>query len=676
MNGARTRAGLVPALLCPAIAALACLLGLGESARAQAPLIDLTALSDLDRAQREIVSVPPERAMPLVLWVGPGEAGGTAFIDFQQDATQLAVIEVEIPADRADWGPIVVPAALPGRSSTVTVSLQMDDGSRDTTVFGQVLGVVDQPLRFGLDRSDDLFILTIGDSSLLAVDRTLAGGGFNPRRQRAGQPQPALAKLDAIPLPHTLLTGSPRLFDAATAVLVGPTPTAVLPEIDRSLAAWVRGGGQLVLPLDQAHDWPITAALVGERVRLREGALELTPEAAREGWTLDPAEPWHATGPVGLGWASVLVGDPQRLGLGPVEVMDWWRQALEPVAEPVGPATPPSMRYGDAVSYEISQLLEIEPPDDLAWIVLGLLVALAVVVGVVDPIVLGKLRLRRLSWLTAGGWIALASVIAWQLPGLVRATRTQAGMVEVIDQRPGHPAQRVGVVTLFADSPMRAAYDDSLGSWWRGISVPMGAVSRASLPMTLRDSGLVPSGPIDAAAFTVRSAMFTGTTQPVPIDLSHDGVRFVARVGLDGGWRVEGASVRTAEGTFNAERLGLPAIEFNPVATGQMFFTLGGELPTALERMRTLDHLAQVPGFALVTLVLERQRGIEAIRPESGPPIDGLERRIVRAIVPDPLGTQGAEYDGQPQDVQPQDVQPQDAQHQDDAHQQSQEQGP
>ena len=630
-----------------AIAAL--LVALAPAALAQAPIVDLTAMSDLARAEREQVSVPPERAMPLVLWVGPGQAGGLATIDFQQDATQLAVIEVQIPANRATLTPIVVPAALPGRSSTVTVSVNMDDGSRDITVFGQVLGVVDEPLRFGLDRADDLFIMTIGDSSLLVVDRSLAGGGFNPRRQRAGQTQSALARIDAIPMPLALLTGEPRLFDAATAVLVGPPATAVAPAIDRGLVAWVRGGGHVVVPLDGLSDWQALGALIGERVEVRGDELALLPVAVRDGWAIDPATPWLATGPVGLGWATVSLGDPQRLGLGPNEVLERWRQTLAPVAEPYDAALVQArtVRYGDAVSYEISQLLEIEPPDDLAWIVLALLVALALLVGLVDPIVLGRLRLRRLSWLTAAGWIALASVVAWQLPGLVRATRTQAGIVEIIDQGPDGIAHRVGLITLFADSSMQASYDASLGSWWRGVSVPMGAVSRAAFPLVLRDGSLVPSGPIDAAAFTVRTALFAGLVEPVGVQLAYSDDRFVAEVAVDEGWRVTAASLALASGTHAGERLG-QRIVFSQAPTGESFFTLANELPTAYERDRAMDHLVGTGNHALVTVIMERERDIEAIRPTLGPAIAGLERRVLRAVVPMPPDAPEVPPDMQP----------------------------
>ena len=63
--------------------------------------------------------------------------------------------------------------------------------------------------------------------------------------------------------------------------------------------------------------------------------------------------------------------------------------------------------------------------------------ALALLVGPIDYLLLGKLKLRHRSWLTALAWIAIASTLAAVAPRLIRSGSTNAIALRVVDHTAG-----------------------------------------------------------------------------------------------------------------------------------------------------------------------------------------------------------------------------------------------
>lgn len=646
---------------CAVLAILLSLALVTPVARAQsdgAPGVGFTALSDFAQAQSRPAVVPAERALPMIVWVEAGAAGGMARIEFQQDASQVAVIMAPIPANRVTLTPIVIPAAFSSRMTSVTVAVEMDDGSVGTTMFGQRFGVQGEPLTFDFARGDNPLVMMLGDSSLAPIGEAVAR-----RSQNRG-----VSNADFVAWDPGLLTSEPRLLDVATAVLLGQTVRVVRPEVERAVAAWLEQGGHAIVLLDEVADWPSVAGLVAQKV-VRDGAeLVLTDAGRAHGWSIDPQRPWLATGPIGFGMATVLAEDPQRAGRGPNEMLTSWSAVLEPMAlrteagadmasaknpsqarrRPVRPA----IGFSDAAVVSISALFTIDPPDRVVYVVLGLLLGLVLLLAVVDPLVLKRLRLRRMSWLTASLWIVLASGIAWLLPTLTRSEASQTGLVEVVDQLDGGPAYRTGLVAAFAATPLRYEYrvpgtgagSDAGQSWWRGIAAPTSSLSGAELPLRLDGDRITPGGEVSSGSFTLRSALYTAPA-PERIDaaLSVDaGVLIASLDGVPSGMSVMRAWLETESGTRVGEVAGR-SIRFE--RRGQIDDDVMSStfLPVSADRRFSIRQRVQTGAWAAVWLVLERRGPIDAIR--STQEIEGIERRVVRAVVPLPAGAQEAESD-------------------------------
>ncbi|MBX9737506.1 MAG: hypothetical protein K2X32_11325 [Phycisphaerales bacterium] len=192
-------------------------------------------------------------------------------------------------------------------------------------------------------------------------------------------------------------------------------------------------------------------------------------------------------GPVGFGQLLVLGFDPSRVAepISGEATADVWSTLLTEQARLVNPApwndefdymlgSGRSRSAGYGVQMAIASLCTPRPPSLTVIIVIilgGLL--LAALIGPIDLLVLGFLKARQYAWLTATGWLLLASVAAWILPEILRPLPGSANRVEVVDvlaQPESSASMTAGVTTIFVGKA--GAIPENLGrsASFRGIS--------------------------------------------------------------------------------------------------------------------------------------------------------------------------------------------------------------
>jgi hypothetical protein len=207
---------------------------------------------------------------------------------------------------------------------------------------------------------------------------------------------------------------------------------------------------------------PVPASTAGQRT------LRLTERGRAEGWTVRwPASGREdggslAEGPCGLGWVTVLGFDPRSATVANTTVATTaaWEEALEgSMGDWLDAASRDDTQRNawwfatepdsySAIRAGLDRIVRTpELGDTVYWLILGGALLFAALVGPVDYLVLSRLRLSHRSWLTALGWIALASFLAYAGPRVVRATATTVSRLTVIDtvMPPlvgGEPAER------------------------------------------------------------------------------------------------------------------------------------------------------------------------------------------------------------------------------------------
>ena len=103
------------------------------------------------------------------------------------------------------------------------------------------------------------------------------------------------------------------------------------------------------------------------------------------------------------------------------------------------------------------------------WI-LGAGLALALLLGPIDALVLRRFHRTNRSWATALGWIALASVVAYTVPTRLRAGPTSFMQFQIADMIDGEWSS-VTCHGVFAGSTRRSRYDGAPSdSWWRPVT--------------------------------------------------------------------------------------------------------------------------------------------------------------------------------------------------------------
>lgn len=289
-----------------------------------------------------------------------------------------------------------------------------------------------------------------------------------------------------------------------------------------ALKRWLTAGGSLVLIVNQpASAWPslldiedptgglitvsdvrtdtpgLNAAFAelfkdgdqpsSPRSDLPLRTVRLSDRAVAQGWLIkgrlaaEPNSGLLACGPVGFGRLAIIGFDPLAaereivLANAARHYKHIFTKALELIPRPYWDTAARSANqysYGTSSSYfasvennaklaAIRSLANVAPLGTAviwAFVIFGL--ALALMVGPGDLMLLRFLRLRHRSWISALVWIALACCAGYFIPPMIRASPTSANRCEVIDslQLPEETFNVcTGVSTIFAGGPINDA---------------------------------------------------------------------------------------------------------------------------------------------------------------------------------------------------------------------------
>lgn len=250
-----------------------------------------------------------------------------------------------------------------------------------------------------------------------------------------------------------------------------------------------------------------TAAVLSPSLTVRP--IRLTELGRSLGWRThwpisdadgDPSTPVDerpallAEGPLGLGFVCLVGFDPADalLGVNRPATATLWTHVLAGTLEPFGASgdrrdhAPPwggQLGSGDhpearaGIAAGLDDLADVDVPSGTAFYVLaGACALLALLVGPVDAVLLKRLGRRQSSWLTALGWIGLASLVAYAIPVIGRETEGRLGRLNVVDQihdQRGSPtlARQAALTAIFSSRAGNATletHDDS--AWWRTVS--------------------------------------------------------------------------------------------------------------------------------------------------------------------------------------------------------------
>lgn len=248
-----------------------------------------------------------------------------------------------------------------------------------------------------------------------------------------------------------------------------------------------------------------TSVEVSPTIRVR--ALRLTDEGRRLGWVLDDGALLEssgdsgvrtgavATGPVGLGMVTLVGFDPAaapRIVHSGASAMVWdallsptlnglWKDVNEARANGVwywdgySPRASSDIRSAQAIVSCLESVSMIPPVGHGTFLTLGLVVlALGLLLGPGDMLWLKFMKWRQHWWITALGWIVLATLGAWYLPRIVRAAPSAMFRLTqedaIVDESGRTLAWRDGVTGVFAGRYVQVRLEDSqTGTWWRPV---------------------------------------------------------------------------------------------------------------------------------------------------------------------------------------------------------------
>jgi len=313
---------------------------------------------------------------------------------------------------------------------------------------------------------------------------------------------------------------------------IEPTVEAVMPPELSAL------GVRSVARASEQGQWAAADKVNGRLIRLSD-------KARSRGWVVRwgvmggaPDEGFAAEGPIGLGWVTVLGIDPEHVPkiLTKAGTSAVWRDAMSTAlsqsridleASRTKMQQQPWMSQGSGspepgLSEVLQPVNRIEPPGTRMFVgIVGLMGLLAILVGPIDLLRMRAARRRERpmmpTWLTALGWIAGASAIAWVGPTALRSGPSTRMEVASIDMGPASASgaespvsdvARAAVVGLFWNEQgmttpetgrLEAEGANEDGGWWRvaSVSTPMGGTRRggaASRLVTPAVSIQVPAG--------------------------------------------------------------------------------------------------------------------------------------------------------------------------------------
>ncbi len=235
----------------------------------------------------------------------------------------------------------------------------------------------------------------------------------------------------------------------------------------------------------------------GPRWRLFEWTGQTAPPATTvpAGFQPDPVRvPAVAYGPAGLGMVGVLACDPGVVGGEQGEnLAPFWSDQLNSLfdrrALEVGPPQQVPDEFGMYVTYKagtpdsaancvMEHLLTIPELKPLSiWWVIGLLLALAVLIGPLDYLLLKKLGRLPMTWVTSALYLTLFSVGAYYGVHALRAGAAQVRVVSVTDGVAGGGAWRTSYCGIFApvSDDYRLEGLRPTDQWWSSVAPTEGS---------------------------------------------------------------------------------------------------------------------------------------------------------------------------------------------------------
>jgi hypothetical protein len=347
--------------------------------------------------------------------------------------------------------------------------------------------------------------------------------------------------------------------------------------------------------VDAPPSEPMPAPATGITAR----AITITNRARADGWslrwTIDEDRGLLAEGPVGFGWVTVLGMEPRGASsvLSSRAAGAVWREALTPAArdwlvQSAEAAHVSRSFFGQgpgraALGAVIERVGDVPSAgDSLFYAIAAAMLALGLLVGPADYFLLRRLRADHRSWITALGWIGLASVAAYVIPIMFRSGPTLVSEVSVTDAFSGAPrGARTAVAGFYAAQSGRLrVLDPDQTSWSRGAALDIYYPGRNGPPTTsvtyVQDSAGQAAGgargnPLEElpiGLWTFRT--FVTDSYPecrLAASLEHADGAWVARVsGLPRGTIVTDAALQVAARWWllNPEPKPGPAPEWNP----------------------------------------------------------------------------------------------------------------
>ncbi|MFT3686708.1 MAG: hypothetical protein QM783_17610 [Phycisphaerales bacterium] len=464
---------------------------------------------------------PPERWSPLVVTIQPGEKAQSleVTVEYPQDSTQTCVLSAPVATTPGRETTVPLLVCLPQSVGRIEVTLKRDGTAISRGTFARSPGRDEQPTP--PQTESGTVVIGALDVRVRPELLKLWTGEKDPNGYSMTMAEPAaILKVRATDLTQTWAG-----FDSLNILVTRQSTLDRLPTgtLD-ALATWVSSGGRLILITDSAGPtWkrfvptgvlagdfepvepPATLQLEGlitakPAQRISARPLTVAPSAAARGWrtgqTLDDHGALIASGPFGGGITLLVGADPTLLTaeLNDAALDPLWQSLVRRVA-PDMLAHPLRNRYagvssGDGPAAEAALRSAVDSvcdvpavPGFVYTLIVVLAVGLTLAVSIVDFFVLGKLRSRHRSWLTAAAWTLLCATAAWVLPNIVRGRDTSLGRLAVIDALPQADPQtpsvwQTGVTTLFAASSGEVALratgnpkQTDTSGYWRGVSV-------------------------------------------------------------------------------------------------------------------------------------------------------------------------------------------------------------
>ncbi|MDP1662289.1 MAG: hypothetical protein Q8L55_10285 [Phycisphaerales bacterium] len=466
--------------------------------------------------------VPSERWAPLWVTIQPGDEAQSLTLraTYEQDPTQRAVMLT--PVTTTPGRTITVPLLVCPPRFVDRITVELSGGRRTSSVtFARAPRKdelsLDQPLETGA-----LVVGTFGvrlSESAITEWKARAVSNWSGGLEHA-----ALVALR----PGDIGT-SWACFDGLNVLVARLSSLDTLPAASLdALAAWVSGGGRIVIVADApGGTWrrfvppgvglsdarPVKppaglADLLDENWSVAEAVpartVTVSGQATLRGWSLEqPLEGGGAliaSGPFGGGLATVVAFDPSLAcaDYSDAAVAPLWASLLRSIL----PDQASTLRPGENSGYMISSgdgaigaaalvsavdaLCDVPPiPVWVYALLVSLSALLALAVSAGDYILLGRFKSRHRSWMTAAAWVSVFGLVAWALPNMVRREATTLGRAVVIDALPAlerapTTAWRSGVTSIFAatsaSAPLTPALSPApavpgLDGYWRGVSV-------------------------------------------------------------------------------------------------------------------------------------------------------------------------------------------------------------